>query len=65
MAVVFFHAVINMEMKKYKCKKCGWIYDPKMGDQLSDIPPGTPFEELPEEWICPRCYAPKSQFEKM
>ena len=52
-------------MKKYKCKKCGWIYDPKLGDPIDDIPPGIPFEDLPEEWICPRCYAPQSEFEKM
>ncbi|MBE6235570.1 MAG: rubredoxin [Bacteroidales bacterium] len=52
-------------MKKYKCKKCGWIYDPKQGDPLSEILPGTPFEELPEDWFCPRCFAPKSEFEKM
>ena len=52
-------------MKKYRCKKCGWVYDPKKGDPLSEILPGTPFEELPEEWICPRCYAPKSEFEKI
>ena len=65
MAVVFFHAVINMVMKKYKCKKCGWVYDPEKGDPVSGIPPGTPFEDLPEGWVCPRCFAPKSQFEKM
>ena len=52
-------------MKKYRCKKCGWVYDPKKGDPISDIPPGTPFEELTEDWICPRCYAPKSEFEKI
>ena len=54
-----------MKAKKYKCQKCGWIYDPKMGDLISDIPPGTPFEELPEEWLCPKCYAPKEQFKQM
>ena len=54
-----------MKAKKYKCQKCGWIYDPKMGDPISDIPPGTPFEELPEEWLCPKCYAGKAQFKQM
>ena len=54
-----------MVMKKYKCKKCGWVYDPEKGDPVSGIPPGTPFEDLPEGWVCPRCFAPKSQFEKM
>ena len=54
-----------MKAKKYKCQKCGWIYDPKMGDPISDIPPGTPFEELPDEWLCPKCYAGKEQFKQM
>lgn len=52
-------------MKKYKCRKCGWVYDPVKGDPLSNIPPQTPFDDLPEEWVCPRCYFPKTQFEKM
>lgn len=65
MTLVLLSYQINSAMKQYKCKKCGWIYDPKKGDPLSNIPPGTPFEDLPEEWVCPRCYAPKSQFEKM
>ncbi len=52
-------------MKKYRCKKCGWVYDPKTGDFLSNVSPGTPFENLPKDWVCPRCLAPKSQFEKI
>ncbi len=50
-------------MKKYRCTVCGYIYDPQAGDPDSDIKPGTPFEELPEDWVCPVCGAGKDQFE--
>ncbi len=49
-------------MKKYKCAKCGWIYDPAIGDPKNGIPPGTPFEKLPAGWRCPVCGQPKSMF---
>jgi len=47
---------------KYKCGNCGYIYDPAIGDPDGDIPPGTPFEDLPDDWRCPQCAAPKSGF---
>ncbi len=47
---------------KYKCSGCGYIYDPAIGDPDSDIPPGTAFEDLPDEWVCPECGTPKSGF---
>ncbi|MEO0096603.1 MAG: rubredoxin [candidate division WOR-3 bacterium] len=50
-------------MKKYRCTICGYIYDPKLGDNERDIPPNTPFEELPDDWVCPICSADKSYFE--
>jgi rubredoxin len=50
-------------MKKYKCSICGYIYDPQAGDPDSNITPGTPFEKLPEDWVCPVCGANKSFFE--
>jgi flavin reductase (DIM6/NTAB) family NADH-FMN oxidoreductase RutF/rubredoxin len=53
------------KMAKYECTVCGYIYDPEVGDPDSDIPPGTPFEELPEDWVCPVCSAPKDEFKKM
>ena len=53
------------KMDKYKCSVCGWIYDPELGDQDGGIPPGTPFEKLPDDWICPVCGAAKDQFEKV
>ena len=51
-------------MLKYRCMVCGYIYDPAIGDPDNDIGPGTAFEALPEDWICPECGADKSQFEK-
>jgi flavin reductase (DIM6/NTAB) family NADH-FMN oxidoreductase RutF/rubredoxin len=52
------------EMQKYKCTVCGYIYDPEKGDPDSGIKPGTPFEKLPDDWVCPVCGADKSLFEK-
>ena len=50
-------------MRKYICVPCGYIYDPELGDPDNGIPPGTPFEELPDDWTCPWCGAPKEDFE--
>jgi rubredoxin len=52
-------------MNRYRCHVCGHIYDPKEGDPTQGIPPGTPFEDLPETWICPECGSPRNQYEKM
>ncbi|HSV49627.1 MAG TPA: flavin reductase [Candidatus Acidoferrales bacterium] len=48
---------------KYECKVCGYVYNPAVGDPDSGIAPGTPFEKLPDDWVCPICKAPKSQFQ--
>lgn len=55
----------NMEvhMKKYVCMICGYEYDPAQGDPDSGIAPGTAFEDIPDDWVCPVCGANKSQFE--
>ena len=53
------------KMTKYRCAVCGYIYDPETGDPDSGIPPGTPFEQLPNDWICPVCGVSKDQFEKV
>lgn len=53
------------EMSKYKCSVCGYIYNPEEGDPDSGISPGTPFENLPDDWKCPVCGAEKSAFEKI
>ncbi len=47
---------------KYKCKVCGYVYHPEKGDPGQQIPPNIPFEELPPEWVCPVCDAPKDDF---
>jgi len=52
-------------MKKYECKVCGYIYDPQKGDPENGIKPGTPFEQLPEDWVCPVCGAGKDEFEEL
>jgi rubredoxin len=52
-------------MKKYECKVCGYVYDPKNGDPDGNIPAGTAFESLPDSWVCPACGAPKDQFEEV
>ncbi|MDI6644434.1 MAG: rubredoxin [Methanobacteriaceae archaeon] len=52
-------------MDKYICEMCGYVYDPEEGDPTSGIDPGTSFEELPEDWICPICGVGKDQFKKM
>jgi len=52
------------KMKKYRCTVCGYIYDPQKGDPESDIKPGTPFEKLPDDWVCPVCGAGKDMFEE-
>ena len=52
-----------MTMKKYRCKPCGWIYDPEVGDPENGVPAGTAFEDLPDDWACPLCGATKEDFE--
>jgi len=52
-------------MDKWQCTVCGYIYDPQEGDPDHGIQPGTAFEELPEDWVCPECGASKDLFEKM
>lgn len=52
-------------MEKWKCEICGYIYDPEAGDPTQNINPGTPFEDLPKNWTCPICGAPKDMFKKI
>lgn len=53
-----------MEMKRYRCPVCGYIYDPAIGDPHNDVEPGTAFEDLPSGWACPVCGAPPDEFEE-
>ncbi|MCL1972401.1 MAG: rubredoxin [Endomicrobia bacterium] len=52
-------------MEKWKCTACGYIYDPEVGDTDAGVAPGTPFEGLPEDWVCPVCGVGKDSFEKI
>lgn len=52
-------------MEKYECTVCGFLYDPAEGDLDGEIEPDTPFENLPDEWVCPECSAGKDYFEKV
>ena len=51
-------------MKKYVCVICGYVYDPAAGDPDSGIAPGTAFEDLPADWVCPLCGVGKEDFKE-
>jgi rubredoxin len=51
-------------MKKYTCTVCGYEYDPAVGDPDNGIAPGTSFDDVPDDWVCPECGADKSFFEE-
>lgn len=50
-------------MEKYVCNVCGYVYDPATGDPDNGIAPGTKFEDLPADWVCPLCGVGKDDFE--
>ena len=50
---------------RYECRSCGYVYEPSKGDSNSNIPQGTPFEELPADWRCPVCSAKSSAFQNI
>lgn len=50
------------EMDQYECRSCGYTYEPVKGDSREQTPPGTAFDDLPVNWRCPVCSAPKKQF---
>ncbi len=47
---------------RLECGICWWVYDPTEGDELGDVPAGTPFSSLPANWTCPNCEAPRLKF---
>ena len=49
-------------MKKYVCTVCGYVYDPEVGDPDAGIAPGTAFEDLPDDFVCPVCGVGKDMF---
>jgi rubredoxin len=69
-SIVEFHKVLKNRklggviMKKYVCVVCGYVYDPAIGDTDSGIAPGTAFEAIPDDWMCPVCGVGKDQFEE-
>jgi hydroxylamine reductase len=55
----------KVNMAKYKCLACEYVYDPVKGDPDNGIQPGTAFEDVPDDWTCPICGVGKEQFEKI
>ena len=51
-------------MEKYVCSVCGYVYDPAKGDPDNGIEPGTPFDKLSADWVCPECGVGKDDFNK-
>ncbi len=51
-------------MSKYVCKICDYVYDPAAGDPDNGVAPGTSFEDLPDDWLCPICGVSKDEFEE-
>ena len=49
-------------VKKYQCLLCSYVYDPEKGDPANGVPPGTAFEDVPDDWVCPECGAGKEHF---
>jgi rubredoxin len=57
---------MNPENKnKFLCEACPYIYDPEKGDPEDGIPPGTSFEDIPDDWLCPICKLDKTHFKKI
>ena len=50
-------------MTKYVCTVCGYVYDPEVGDPDNGVAPGTAWEDVPEDWVCPLCAVGKDMFE--
>ncbi|MBM4054561.1 MAG: rubredoxin [Planctomycetes bacterium] len=52
-------------MEKWECSVCGYVYDPKSGDPDNGVAPGTSFESIHDDWVCPSCGANKDLFDKL
>lgn len=52
-------------MEKWECSVCGYIYDPEEGDPENGVEPGTRFEDIPDDWVCPECGVSKDEFKIM
>lgn len=53
------------ENQRYECIECKYIYNPKYGNEKAGIKPGTAFEELPDDWVCPVCGEGKDMFQEL
>ena len=53
------------KMSKWRCMVCAYVYYPAVGDPDSGVKPGTPFENLPDDWCCPLCGVGKEEFEEV
>jgi len=60
---ITFGAIKTMQFKQYECLICGWVYDEAAGSPEEGIKPGTRWEDVPDDWVCPDCAATKDQFE--
>lgn len=49
--------------RRYRCRYCSHVYDEALGDPDGGIAPGTRYEDIPEDWICPECGAAKSDYD--
>jgi rubredoxin len=54
----------GLDMDRYVCGICGYVYDPEQGDPDNGVAPGTKWEDVPDDWECPVCGASKADFEK-
>jgi rubredoxin len=55
------HMSETRKLSRYICLECAYIYDPVKGDQKGSIPSGTPFESVPDTWMCPECKIKKAK----
>jgi rubredoxin len=56
---------VALTMDRFVCRICGYVYDPEQGDPTKGAPPGTPFDALPDDWLCPLCGAVKEDFARL
>ena len=54
---------MEIEMDKYTCLSCDYVYDPAIGDPEGGVAPGTSFDDIPEDWTCPECGVGKDEFD--
>lgn len=56
---------VVMDDETWMCTACGWLYEVSVGDPAHGVPAGTPWSEVPDDWVCPECGAPKDEFERL